>query len=124
MQSDEGPNYFSQVADITAVKGRREMQLAPQKRFYPAAGMPTTEVAIRKSLTGDLYVALGDEVRGRPGAWTLRVSFNPMIDWVFGGAGLIALGGFMAFASKRLRQRVEVDDPITVEPDLVAEPAE
>ncbi|MBB34009.1 MAG: cytochrome C biogenesis protein CcmF [Hirschia sp.] len=124
VQSDEGPNYFSQVADITAVKGRREMQLAPQKRFYPAAGMPTTEVAIRKSLTGDLYVALGDEVRGRPGAWTLRVSFNPMIDWVFGGAGLIALGGFMAFASKRLRQRVEVDDPITVEPDLVAEPAE
>lgn len=122
----EGPNFYAQVADVTAQKGGYVTTLHPQKRFYPAAGMPTTEVAIRKSLQGDLYVALGDEVRGREGAWTLRASFNPMIDWVFGGAGLIALGGFVAFASKRLlRRRVEAEKPVTDQAsELQAEPAE
>ena len=49
-----------------------------------------------------------------------------MIDWVFGGAGLIALGGFVAFASKRLlRRRFEAEKPVSDhEPGLQAEPAE
>ena len=120
----EGPNYYAQIADIRAEKNSRVLHLTPQKRYYPAAGMPTTEVAIRKSLSGDLYVALGDQVRGRDGAWTLRASFNPLIDWVFGGAGLIALGGFVAFASKRLRRKSEAAEPEPQTGDLQAEPAE
>ena len=116
----DGPNYSAQRAEIIAQNGSRTLELFPEKRFYPAAGasgMPTTEVAIRKSLSGDLYVALGDSVRGQEGAWTLRASFNPLIDFVFGGAGLIALGGFVALSSRRQRGQ-------PVQHEASAEPAE
>ena len=89
--------------------------MAPQKRFYPVAGTPTTEVAIRKTLGGDVYVALGDPVREEPGAWRIRVSHHPLIDWVFGGAGLIAIGGFMALAARRRRSveaRADAVEPV------------
>ncbi|MEM6626837.1 MAG: heme lyase CcmF/NrfE family subunit [Pseudomonadota bacterium] len=103
----EGPNYYADRAEIIAEKGSRRVVLEPEKRFYPAAGTPTTEVAIRKSALGDLYIALGEPVRSSPGSWTLRASFNPLIDWVFLGCGLIALGGLLALADKRFRRRSE-----------------
>lgn len=105
VRSGEGPNFYADIASITAKSGSREFQLSPQKRFYPAAGMPTTEVAIRKSAQGDLYVALGEPLRDTPGGWTVRASFNPLIDWVFFGSGLIALGGFMSFAARAKRSK-------------------
>lgn len=101
----EGPNFYSDRASISAVNGSRSTELNPEKRYYPASGMPTTEVAIRKSLIGDLYVALGDPLRDENDGWTIRVSINPMIDFVFGGVGLIALGGFFAFAAQRSKRR-------------------
>lgn len=101
VKNGEGPNYYADRAFISAVKGSRSTTLHPEKRYYPASGMPTTEVAIRKSIVGDLYVALGDPIRGEVDGWTIRASVNPMIDFVFGGVGLIALGGFFAFAGQR-----------------------
>lgn len=102
---EEGPNYFADRGYITAEKGSRKLELYPEKRMYPVSGTPTTEVAIRKSLAGDLYVALGDPIWGEKNGWTVRVSINPLIDFVFGGVALIALGGFMAFANQRSRSR-------------------
>ncbi len=100
----EGPNYYSDKASILATNGNRKTELTPEKRYYPASGMPTTEVAIRKSFAGDLYVALGDPIRGEKTGWTIRISINPMIDFVFGGVSLIAIGGFLAFAGQRRKR--------------------
>ena len=66
--------------------------------------------AIRKTLGGDVSVALGDQVRETPGAWRVRLSHHPLIDWVFGGAILIALGGFLSLVSRR-RRDVPVSAP-------------
>jgi cytochrome c biogenesis factor len=63
-------------------------------------------------------VALGDTIREEPGVWRIRIAFHPLIDWVFGGAGLIAIGGFMALAA-RLRRRAPAKVP---EPDAAAAP--
>jgi cytochrome c-type biogenesis protein CcmF len=103
----EGPNYFATRADIFVTHDGRTELIHPEKRIYPVAGTPTTEVAIRKTLRGDIYVALGDSIREEPGVWRIRIAHHPLIDWVFGGAGLIALGGFVALAA-RLRRRVSV----------------
>ena len=99
VRSGEGPNWYSDRADLSATRGDRTETLAPEKRYYPAAQMPTTETAILKSLRGDLYTALGDRrvVDGRV-LWTFRVYFNPLIDLVFAGAVLIGLGGALAMA--------------------------
>jgi cytochrome c-type biogenesis protein CcmF len=99
----EGPNYTATRAEIVASHDGIVETLTPEKRFYPVAGTPTTEVSIRKTMGGDVYVALGDPVREQPGAWRVRVAHHPLIDWVFAGAILIALGGFMSLGS-RLRR--------------------
>ncbi len=106
--SAEGPNYLATRADITVTHqdGTSEV-IHPEKRFYPVAGSGTTEVAIRKTLSADVYVALGDPIREQPGVWRIRIARHPLIDWIWGGAGLIALGGCLALGA-RMRRRVAV----------------
>jgi cytochrome c biogenesis factor len=57
-------------------------------------------------------VALGDQLREDPAAWRIRIAYHPLIDWVFGGAGLIALGGFLSLAA-RVRRRSPATAPET-----------
>ena len=105
----EGPNYYPTVADITVTHDGRSEVIHPEKRFYPVANMSTTEVSIRKTPGGDVYVALGDTLRDEPGVWRIRIAKHPLIDWVWSGAGLIALGGFLSLAA-RLRRRAPASE--------------
>ncbi len=93
----EGPHWYADRAKLTAVRGGVRTVLEPAKRYYPAARMPTTETAIFKTGTGDLYAALGDQrvVDGEP-RWVFRVYFNPLIDLVYFGVILIGLGGCLS----------------------------
>jgi cytochrome c-type biogenesis protein CcmF len=65
--------------------------------------MPTTETAIHKTGTADLYVALGDGRRaaGGPTRWTFEVFVNPLIDFIYVGVILIGLGGALAMFDRR-----------------------
>jgi len=105
VRSGEGPNWYSDESTLVATSGSAEAVLTPSKRYYPAARMPTTETAILKTLSGDLYAALGDRrvVDGRT-LWTFRVYFNPLIDLVFLGVILMALGGGFAMFPLQKRQ--------------------
>ena len=89
--------------------GKTEI-IQPETRTFQVARTSTTEVAIRKTLGGDVYVALGDQLREDPSAWRIRIAYHPMIDWVFGGAGLIAIGGFLSLAA-RVRRRAPAAAP-------------
>lgn len=98
VESIEGPNWYAQQATITAQKGTNlSSVLKPQRRFYPAAQMPTTETAILKRPIGDIYIALGDfRETSTGGYYVFRTYFNPFIGLVFFGAGLIASGGLLS----------------------------
>jgi cytochrome c-type biogenesis protein CcmF len=109
VSSAEGPNYLATRADITVTHDGRTEIIHPEKRYYPVAGTGTTEASIRKTPGGDVYVVLGDPIREDPGVWRIRIARHPLIDWVFGGAGLIAIGGFMSLAA-RLRRRVPITE--------------
>jgi cytochrome c-type biogenesis protein CcmF len=80
-------------------RGHEERQvlhsLHPEKRLYHVQQMPMTEAAIRTSITGDLYVSLGEPVAG--GAWSVRVYYKPFVTWIWGGCVLMALGGGSAW---------------------------
>ena len=130
VQSGEGPNYYADRAELVLTDGKRTVSLTPERRFYPAARMPTTEVDIKSSIGGDLYAALGDpsEVNGRT-AWTVRLYWNPMIAFVFGGALFMAVGGFVSLTDRRLRvgapqpaqqKKARSIAPDTVPPEAVA----
>ena len=87
---------------LTARKSSIKAEMAPTKRYYPASRMPTTETAIHKTGTGDLYVALGDrrDVDGET-RWVFRVYFNPLIDLVYLGVILIASGALLSLVPRR-----------------------
>ncbi|MBN7798975.1 heme lyase CcmF/NrfE family subunit [Parahaliea mediterranea] len=106
-----GPNYLADEARFTVTRDGEEIaRLAPQKRRYLAQGSIMTEAAIDAGLFRDLYVAMGEPV-GENGAWAIRLHYKPMVRWMWLGAILVAVGGFVTVADKRYRrQRVLAPD--------------
>jgi cytochrome c-type biogenesis protein CcmF len=97
-----GPNYSAETATVTVARGGRTVSvLHPEKRMYPVQGMATTEAAIDRGFTRDLYVALGDPQTG--GGHALRTYIKPFANWIWGGALLMALGGIASLTDRRYR---------------------
>jgi len=97
-----GPNYQATRGYISVSKdGRDLMVLHPEKRIYTVQTMPMTEAAIDTGLFRDLYVSLGEPLSG--GAWIVRIYYKPFVDWIWGGAVFMALGGLLAVSDRRYR---------------------
>jgi cytochrome c-type biogenesis protein CcmF len=97
-----GPNYQTWVGTVDITKQGKPVQtLHPEKRIYNATRMPMTEAAIDTGLTRDLYISLGEPLEN--GAWAVRVYHKPFVDWIWGGAVLMALGGLLAVSDRRYR---------------------
>ena len=102
VQRVQGPNYISSTGYVDIYRdGDLITQLEPEKRIYPAAGMPTTEAAIDYGFTRDIYLALGDPQDG--GGWALRTYVKPFANWLWGGAIIMALGGLISLTDRRFR---------------------
>jgi cytochrome c-type biogenesis protein CcmF len=87
-------------ADIEVTKaGSPVAMMHPEKRAFTVAQNVTSETAIDRSILRDLYLSLGDEVEG--GAWTVRVYHKPLVNWIWGGALLMAIGGGFAVTDRR-----------------------
>ena len=99
-----GPNYKSETATFTLLKnGTIISVLKPEKRFYPIEKSQTTEAAILSNFWGDTYLVLGDG--NKETGWSIRVYFNPLISWIWGGAGLMSLGGLVSILQSRTARR-------------------
>jgi cytochrome c-type biogenesis protein CcmF len=85
--------------------GRLIETLKPEKRIYNASGQAMTIASIDVGFLGDRYVSLGEPLVADKvsGAWAVRIYLKPFIDWIWGGAFLMALGGFIAVADRRYR---------------------
>ena len=101
MHDADGPNYAARVATIDVSRdGRSVTTLAPSRRNFPVQRMTTTEAAIETNGLRDLYAVLGDE---RDGAAVLRLHYNPLAPWIWLGALVMAAGGMISLADRRLR---------------------
>ena len=89
--------HMSRLAAVVSVwrDGRQIATLTPEKRFYKKPQQPTTEVAMRPTLTEDLYLVLGsyDE---ESGLVTLLAYVNPLVSWIWIGGVIMALGTTVA----------------------------
>ena len=98
----KGPNYSSTMAEMLVSRdGAEVVRLYPEKRFYPVAGMPTTEAAIDYGFWRDLYLVIGDPQDG--GGWAVRSYIKPFANWLWGGALLMAVGGLISLTDRRYR---------------------
>ncbi|MCW1951489.1 MAG: heme lyase CcmF/NrfE family subunit [Octadecabacter sp.] len=98
----DGPNYYGEGGEMNVYRnGRAVGQVFAEKRIYPVAQMPTTEAGIRNGFLRDVYIVLGDPQTG--GGWAVRTYIKPFANWIWGGAILMALGGFISLSDRRLR---------------------
>ena len=88
--------------------GKREGVLTTEKRQHvDSRGAPTfepsTEVGIREAWRQDVYVVLAGV--GENQAAEIRITFNPLVRWVWLGGGLMALGGLIVMWPQAERKR-------------------
>ncbi len=94
-----GPNYFSQMGVFMIFKDNSPVgEMFPEKRVYPVANSTTTEAAIDMGLLRDLYIVIGDQ-QGNNG-WVVRTYIKPMVNWIWIGAFVMALGGFISLSGR------------------------
>ena len=104
---EQGPNYISDLGEIRVYQSGELIKiLHPEKRFYTASRQIMTEADFSASVLRHLYVALGEPLDAQKSSWALRLYVKPFISWIWFGAILMALGGFVAATEKRLRQAV------------------
>jgi cytochrome c-type biogenesis protein CcmF len=109
----KAPNYNATVATFSVRKdGHLVAMLYPEKRVYVAQNSPMTEAAIDGNLFRDLYVALGEplDAQNLKSTWAVRVYYKPFVRWLWMGALLMALGGFLAMTDRRYRLSKSTDD--------------
>ena len=105
VQHRQGPNYQADHGTVTLLDracSDRVAILHPEKRAYAAGGQVMTEAGIRGGLLRDLYVALGEPLGD--GAWAVRLHVKPFVRWIWAGALLMALGGFITATDRRFRR--------------------
>ena len=120
----QGPNFQAVRADIAVTTNGSEVgMMHPEKRAFTASQNVTSETAIDRSIWRDLYLSLGDEVPG--GGWTLRVYHKPLVNWIWGGALLMAIGGGFAVTDRRysLATRKQMNETGSGKPEPVAKVA-
>ena len=99
--------------------GKPQGVLTSEKRQHvDSRGAPTfepsTEVGIMSSWRQDVYVVLAG-VRDDEMA-EIRVTFNPLVRWVWLGGGLMAIGGLIVMWPQAQRRRIESGYAAVMEP--------
>jgi cytochrome c-type biogenesis protein CcmF len=98
-----GPNYTAMVAAMTARSGGAVVfEMRPEKRFYQARQMPTSEASIETHGFSQLYVTLGDEATAGDGV-VVRMWDKPLVTLIWLGALVMMTGGILSLSDRRLR---------------------
>jgi cytochrome c-type biogenesis protein CcmF len=98
--------------------GERQGLITSEKRQYLDSNKnplfePSTEVGIRTSAKMDLYVVLAGV---REDTAELRISFNPLVVWVWIGGMIMAIGGLIVMWPQAERRRAPSGYVATLEP--------
>jgi cytochrome c-type biogenesis protein CcmF len=108
----EGPNYRAARGTVEVSKnGKVEFVVHPEKRIYNASGMPMTEASINIDGFNDVYVALGEPLDEEAKTWAVRIFHKPFINWLWLGALMMVIGGFLAASDRRYRIAVKANAP-------------
>ncbi len=116
---DSNPNFDTEYALLDVYKGDKKItQMAPEKRFYQASQTNSTVVANHSTLASDLYVIYEGKNpdTDRP---IIKVFLNPLINWIWIGVGVVALGTLIALVPNVTRSAARV--PARVELPVEAE---
>ena len=107
--------FLSATFDLTQ-EGHEITTLKSEQRFYQVRNMVTTEAGFHLGLGPTLFASIseGDSQRG----WVIRAYYHPFIIWIWVGAFLMALAGFVSLTDRRFKQRRVISN--LMEPDNIS----
>ena len=98
-----GPNWNADRGEFEIITSNRDKHfLYPERRFYPASQVNTSEPAIMSGVFSDLYIVLGDS-RDNADSYALRIYYSPFISWIWFGIFLMAIGGVLSLSDRKHR---------------------
>ncbi len=100
---DDGQKQMM-TAYVTVFRGGKEIDKMYQAKwfFHKHDETPTTETAIRRSFSEDLYLVYSfDKDHLKTQSASLQIVINPLVDWVWLGFGVLALGTGIALLPER-----------------------
>ncbi|MBO0904935.1 heme lyase CcmF/NrfE family subunit [Jiella sonneratiae] len=98
-----GSNFEAQAAAFSIRRGGVvEANIESSKRFFPARQMTTTESGIWTHGFSQLYVSLGDPSPDNRSI-VVRIWWKPLVTLIWLGAVVMAAGGLLSLADRRLR---------------------
>ena len=109
-QQVSGPNFEAMRGHLVVTRdGKPVSDMYPEKRIYRVQRNPMTEAAIDSRIHGDLYVQMGELIKGD--TWLVRIWVKPFVSWIWFGCLMMGLGGMLAVADKRYRLRASSENP-------------
>jgi len=95
-----GPNWAARQANLDVSYGATHVGVfEPQRRNYPRGEMTTTESAILSTVSGDLYLVIGEELSGNRAS--IRAYYIPLVNWIWAGWIVMILGSLFALSQAR-----------------------
>jgi cytochrome c-type biogenesis protein CcmF len=89
-------NFNSEYALLDVYKGgKRQFQMAPEKRVYLASEQPQTLVAIHSTPSWDLYVVF-EGTNPDTGQPIIKAFLNPLVGWIWAGLVVLVFGTLLA----------------------------
>jgi len=114
MHDAPGPDYTARVADLRVTRDGRQVALFhPSRRTFTEQKQTISDTAIQTNLVRDLYAVIGDE---RNGQVVLRLHVNYLAPWIWLGALVMAAGGGLSLADRRLRVGAPARRPVATVP--------
>ncbi|MGB5560181.1 MAG: cytochrome c-type biogenesis CcmF C-terminal domain-containing protein, partial [Paracoccaceae bacterium] len=97
-----GSNYQSEQGTFAVTRdGEPVLTMTSERRFYPVSNRVTTEAGISPRGLTNLYIAFGEA--NDAGRWVVRVWYHPFVLLIWIGPILMALGGVLSLADRRMR---------------------
>jgi cytochrome c-type biogenesis protein CcmF len=117
-----GPNYDAVQATVEVRRdGRLITTLLPQKRHFWVQQTDNSQAAISVGWARDLFVAMGNPLGDN--AWSMRIQYKPLVRYIWLGAIIMAIGGFVAATDRRYRVKVVAAAPAPAAAPPNAEPS-
>ena len=88
-------NYIAIRGNFLVYDNNKDLitKLEPENRYYPVTNNFTTEASIHVNLFRDLYIVLGEGNLNE--GWTVRIYYNPLVVWIWIGALVVFIAGFL-----------------------------
>ncbi|PHR94084.1 MAG: heme lyase NrfEFG subunit NrfE [Robiginitomaculum sp.] len=100
MTPGQEENYQFLKGDVRVTKnGKTVTVLHSARRFYPVRQMITSEAGIQVRPMRNLYVGIGDGDAEK--GWVVRAYTHPMVCWIWLGALMMALAGFVSLWERK-----------------------